>query len=107
MVRRPPPPVPTRRDHPYLFGIFLDPGPRDLACPPWQELRRTREYALVCRAPRLVAAGLQKELTAPSQSIEADLGSRNDSLGWLRRAEENFGPTEVLVKNTGISYVEK
>jgi short-subunit dehydrogenase len=45
-------------------------------------------------------------MKAQTQALEADLSSASDPIGWLRRAEESFGPTDILVNNAGISYVE-
>ena len=38
--------------------------------------------------------------------VVADLNNAGDPTGWLRAAEETLGPTDVLVNNAGMSYVE-
>jgi short-subunit dehydrogenase len=49
---------------------------------------------------------LASELRAETRSIRADLSDPADPIGWLREAEEHFGPVDVLVNNAGLSYVE-
>lgn len=64
-----------------------------------------RRVSLVARRRGLLE-GLQKELAGESQVITADLADAADPVGWLARAEEAFGATDVLINNAGISYVE-
>jgi short-subunit dehydrogenase len=61
--------------------------------------------SLVARRKGLLEK-LQADIAARTQAIAADLGDANDAIAWLRQAEETFGPTDVLVNNAGISYVE-
>ena len=61
--------------------------------------------SLVARR-RSLLDDLGKELRGKSQALDADLADAKDPIGWLRRAEETFGPTDVLVNNAGMSYVE-
>lgn len=49
---------------------------------------------------------LRRELHTESVAIVADLSRADDPVGWLKRAEERNGPTDVLVNNAGTSYVE-
>jgi len=67
--------------------------------------RPGHKLSLVARRRSLLEE-LGKELKAESRAIDADLTDAKDPVGWLRRAEEAFGPTDVLVNNAGISYVE-
>ncbi len=61
--------------------------------------------SLVARR-RAALLALCEEIPVETQAIDADLSDTRDPIGWLRRAEEAFGPTDVLVNNAGISYVE-
>ena len=61
------------------------------------------KLSLVARRGALLGE-LQKEIRTTSWAIEADLAA--DPIGWLRRAETDGGPVDVLVNNAGTSYVE-
>jgi short-subunit dehydrogenase len=61
--------------------------------------------SLVARRASLLES-LAAEIRAETRAIRADLSDPADPLGWLRRAEEHFGPVDVLVNNAGVSYVE-
>lgn len=49
---------------------------------------------------------VEAELAVPAAAIDADLSDPRDPIGWLRRAEEANGPTDILINNAGVSYVE-
>lgn len=49
---------------------------------------------------------LSRELACQSCPIVADLARTEDPVAWLDEAEKAFGPTDVLVNNAGMSYVE-
>jgi short-subunit dehydrogenase len=49
---------------------------------------------------------LRGEIRTDTHAVRADLSDPADPVGWLRDAEEHFGPVDVLVNNAGISYVE-
>lgn len=49
---------------------------------------------------------LRAEIRTETRAIRADLSDPADPVGWLREAEEHFGPVDVLVNNAGVSYVE-
>jgi short-subunit dehydrogenase len=61
--------------------------------------------SLVARRKGLLEA-VQKNIQVKTQAISADLSDARDPIRWLREAEDTFGPTDVLVNNAGISYVE-
>lgn len=61
--------------------------------------------SLVARRTALLEE-LGREMSVPTRAIEGDLTRADDPVAWLRRAEEAFGPVDVLVNNAGISYVE-
>jgi short-subunit dehydrogenase len=61
--------------------------------------------SLVARR-RALLEELCGEIRAPAHVIAADLTDSRDPLGWLRAAEAEAGPIDVLVNNAGISYVE-
>ncbi|HYV48710.1 MAG TPA: SDR family NAD(P)-dependent oxidoreductase [Myxococcaceae bacterium] len=49
---------------------------------------------------------LRAQFKCETQAIDADLSRTDDQVGWLKRAEETFGPTEILVNNAGASLLE-
>jgi short-subunit dehydrogenase len=63
------------------------------------------KVSLVARRRKLLEE-LQAEMKSETHVVEADLSSAADPVGWLVRAEARFGPTDVLINNAGISYVE-
>jgi short-subunit dehydrogenase len=67
--------------------------------------RPGNRISLVARRENLLAE-LRGELRAETCAVTADLSDARDPIGWLRRAEEAFGPTDVLINNAGTSYVE-
>jgi short-subunit dehydrogenase len=63
------------------------------------------KLSLVARRLTLLE-GIGKQMAAETFAIRADLADPTDPIGWLRQAEEHFGPVDVLVNNAGVSYVE-
>jgi short-subunit dehydrogenase len=63
------------------------------------------KLSLVARREALLQE-LQGELNTQSEVVVADLNNAGDPIGWLRAAEEALGPTDVLVNNAGVSFVE-
>ena len=63
------------------------------------------KLSLVARRLSLLEQ-LGQQLAAETCAIRADLSDPADPIGWLRQAEERFGPVDVLVNNAGLSYVE-
>ena len=63
------------------------------------------KLSLVARREALLRE-LQSELDSQSEVVVADLNNASNPTGWLRAAEETLGPTDVLVNNAGMSYVE-
>lgn len=63
------------------------------------------KISIVARRKSLLEE-LQKEIAVPTAAIDADLADEADPIGWLRRAEQVFGPVDILINNAGISYVE-
>ena len=63
------------------------------------------QLSLVARRKPLLEE-LERQVTAPTQAIDADLADARDPTGWIERAEQAFGPIDVLVNNAGMSYVE-
>jgi short-subunit dehydrogenase len=63
------------------------------------------KLSLVARRLSLLE-GLGAQIPAESFALRADLADPSDPIGWLRQAEERFGPVDVLVNNAGVSYVE-
>lgn len=61
--------------------------------------------SLVARRVQVIEE-LRKELRGETQALQADLSAPGDPVGWLRRAEERFGPTDLLINNAGASYME-
>ena len=67
--------------------------------------RAGHRLSLVARRLSLLE-GLRAEIRTDTHAIRADLSDPADPIGWLRQAEEHFGPVDVLVNNAGVSYVE-
>ena len=67
--------------------------------------RPDRALTLVARRRELLVE-LQAKLACKTQVIEADLTRADDPIAWLSRAEDTFGPTEILINNAGASVVE-
>src|SRR5688572_26254519 len=61
--------------------------------------------SLVARRKNLLEE-LQKEIAVPTQAIAADLADDRDPIGWLVRAEQTYGPVDILINNAGLSYIE-
>lgn len=61
--------------------------------------------SLVARRKNLLEQ-LKKEIRVETRVIAADLADAGDPVGWLRQAEEALGPTDVLVNNAGMSFIE-
>jgi len=61
--------------------------------------------SLVARREPLLRE-LQSEIQTRSEVVVADLSDTDDPIAWLRQAEETMGPTDVLVNNAGVSFVE-
>jgi short-subunit dehydrogenase len=66
---------------------------------------RGHRISLVARRLALLEA-LGAEIYSETCAIKADLSDPADPIGWLREAEQRFGPVDVLVNNAGVSYVE-
>jgi short-subunit dehydrogenase len=63
------------------------------------------KISLVARRKGLLEE-LAGQIKSETQCIDADLTERSDPIAWLRRAEEIFGATDLLVNNAGMSFVE-
>ena len=61
--------------------------------------------SLVARREPLLRE-LQSEIQTRSEVVVGDLSDAEDPLAWLRQAEEILGPTDVLINNAGVSFVE-
>lgn len=61
--------------------------------------------SLVARREPLLRQ-LQAELQTRSEVVVGDLSKADDPIAWLRQAEEALGPTDVLINNAGVSFVE-
>ncbi len=67
--------------------------------------RAGQRISLVARRLSLLEE-LRAQIRTETHAIRADLSDPADPIGWLRQAEERFGPIDVLVNNAGVSYVE-
>ena len=61
--------------------------------------------SLVARREPLLRE-LQSEIRTRSEVVVGDLSDADDPIDWLREAEETLGPTDVLVNNAGVSFIE-